>query len=104
MKRPRWDQIKLPKATIADMGPNYYIETVNTSIGIYRKSDGSSVAAFTFNTYMSQGNSGSLRDTNNFGDLVALGDRVLCARRTFGKYIIRWVGQLARRLTLADLL
>ena len=56
------------------MGPTYYIQTVNTSIGIYRKSDGALVAAFTFNTFMSQGNFGNLCDTNNFGDPVVLYD------------------------------
>ena len=49
-----------------DVGPEYYIQTVNTSIGIYRKSDGVRVAAFTFNTLMSQGHFGNLCDTDNF--------------------------------------
>src|SRR4029079_19801218 len=39
-----------------DVGPTYYIQTVNTSIGIYDKSNGNRVAAFTFNAFMSQGN------------------------------------------------
>jgi hypothetical protein len=58
----------------SDVGPNYVIETVNTSIGIFDKSNGSRVAAFTFNTFMSQGNFGNLCDTNNFGDPVVLYD------------------------------
>ena len=57
-----------------DVGPTYYIQTVNTSIGIYDKSNGNRVAAFTFNTFMSQGNFGNLCDTNNFGDPVVLYD------------------------------
>ena len=57
-----------------DVGPNDYIETVNTSIGVFRKSDGFQEAAFTFNTFMSQGNFGNLCDTNNFGDPVVLYD------------------------------
>ncbi len=57
-----------------DVGPNYYIQTVNTSIGIYDKSNGNRVAAFTFNTFMHQGNFGNLCDTNNFGDPVVLYD------------------------------
>ena len=44
-----------PPDTNGDVGPTYYIQTVNTSIGIYAKSDGARVAAFTFNTFMSQG-------------------------------------------------
>jgi len=57
-----------------DVGPNYYIQTVNTSIGIYDKSNGNRVAAFTFNSFMSQGHFGNLCDTNNFGDPVVLYD------------------------------
>ena len=57
-----------------DVGPEYYIQTVNTSIGIYRKADGVRVAAFTFDTFMSQGNFGNLCDTDNFGDPVVVYD------------------------------
>ncbi|MEP6485231.1 MAG: carboxypeptidase regulatory-like domain-containing protein [Rudaea sp.] len=63
-----------PPDTNGDVGPTYYIETVNTSIGIYRKSDSVQVAAFTFDTFMSQGNFGNLCDTDNFGDPVVLYD------------------------------
>jgi uncharacterized repeat protein (TIGR01451 family) len=57
-----------------DVGPTYYIQTVNTSIGVFRKSDNTRVAAFTFDTFMSQGHFGNLCDTNNFGDPVVLYD------------------------------
>jgi len=63
-----------PPDTNGDVGPNYYIQTVNTSIGVYRKSDGFREAAFTFDTFMSQGSFGNLCDTNNFGDPVVLYD------------------------------
>ena len=63
-----------PPDTVGDVGPIYYIQAVNTSIGIYRKSDGVRVAAFTFDTFMSQGNFGNLCDTDNFGDPVILYD------------------------------
>src|SRR5258708_3412604 len=63
-----------PPDTNGDVGPTYYIQTINTSVGIYQKSDGTRVAAFTFNTLMSQGNFGNLCDTNNFGDPVVLYD------------------------------
>jgi len=55
------------------VGPNHYIETVNTSIGIYNKT-GTQLAAFTFNTFMSLGAFGNLCDTNNFGDPVVVYD------------------------------
>ncbi|MEK6335652.1 MAG: carboxypeptidase-like regulatory domain-containing protein [Acidobacteriota bacterium] len=57
-----------------DVGPAYYIQTVNTSIGIFNKSTGVRVAAFTFDTFMSQGSFGNLCDTDNFGDPVVLYD------------------------------
>ena len=63
-----------PPDTNGDVGPTYYIEAVNTSIGIYNKFDGTRVAAFTFDTFMSQGHFGNLCDTENFGDPVALYD------------------------------
>ncbi len=63
-----------PPDTNGDVGPNHFIQTVNTAIGIYRKSDGVRLAGFTFNTFMSQGNFGNLCDTNNFGDPVVLYD------------------------------
>ncbi|MEK6302004.1 MAG: C25 family cysteine peptidase [Acidobacteriota bacterium] len=63
-----------PPDTVGDVGPLHYIQAVNTSIGIYRKSDSAQLAAFTFDTFMSQGNFGNLCDTDNFGDPVILYD------------------------------
>ncbi len=62
-----------PPDTVGDVGPTYFIQAINTSIGVYNKSGGQ-VAAFTFNTFMSQGHFGNLCDTNNFGDPVVLYD------------------------------
>ena len=39
-----------PPDTNGDVGPTYYIQTINTSIGIFDKATGVRVAAFTFNT------------------------------------------------------
>ncbi|HUG31045.1 MAG TPA: hypothetical protein VMQ65_11095 [Candidatus Limnocylindria bacterium] len=63
-----------PPDTNGDVGPTYYIQTINTAIGIYNKATGSRVAGFTFNAFMSQGNFGNLCDTDNFGDPVVLYD------------------------------
>ncbi|MCU7370315.1 hypothetical protein PEC18_05375 [Paucibacter sp. O1-1] len=63
-----------PPDTSGDVGPTYYIQTVNSSVGIFRKSDGFMEAGFSFNTFMSQGNFGNLCDTANFGDPVVLYD------------------------------
>jgi hypothetical protein len=63
-----------PPDANGDVGPTYYIQAINTSVGIYRKSDSVLVAAFTFNTLMSQGSFNNVCDTNNLGDPVVLYD------------------------------
>ena len=63
-----------PPDTNGDVGPDYYIQSVNTSVGIYASPTASAMAAFTFDTLMSQGNFGNLCDTDNFGDPVVLYD------------------------------
>ncbi len=63
-----------PPDTNGDVGPVYYIQTINASMGVYDKASGTRIAAFSFNTFMSQGNFGNLCDTANFGDPVTLYD------------------------------
>src|SRR5436190_900183 len=63
-----------PPDTNGDVGPNYYIQAINTSIGIFDKSNGHLVTAFGFNTFMSQGHFGNPCDTSNVGDPVVLYD------------------------------
>ncbi|HEX6163367.1 MAG TPA: carboxypeptidase-like regulatory domain-containing protein [Vicinamibacterales bacterium] len=63
-----------PPDTNGDVGPDYYIQSINSSLGIYDKTTGARVAAFTLDTFMSQGNFGNLCDTDNFGDPVVLYD------------------------------
>jgi hypothetical protein len=63
-----------PPDTNGDVGPQYYIQTINTAVGIYDKSSGARVTAFIFNTLMSQGTFGNLCDTANSGDPVVLYD------------------------------
>jgi hypothetical protein len=63
-----------PPDTNGDVGPTYYVQTINTSIGIYDKSDGTRVTAFVFDDLMKQGNFGNVCDTENFGDPVVLYD------------------------------
>ena len=63
-----------PPDTNGDVGPTYYVQTINTAIGIYDKSTGSRIAAFSFDAFMSQGAFGNLCDTDNFGDPVVVYD------------------------------
>src|SRR5204862_8318054 len=57
-----------------DVGPNDYVQTVNTSIGIWSKSTGTRAAAMTFDTLFSQAATGTPCDNSNQGDPVALYD------------------------------
>ena len=57
-----------------DVGPNHYIQTVNTSIGVYDKTTGNRLAAFTFNTFFAGHFGGNLCETQNFGDPVVVYD------------------------------
>ena len=57
----------------------YYIQTVNTSIGIFEKDTGNLVAAFTFDDFFD--GTGTACDNNNYGDPIVLYDR----------YLDRWI-------------
>ncbi|HEX5501683.1 MAG TPA: immunoglobulin domain-containing protein [Thermomicrobiales bacterium] len=56
-----------------DVGPNNYVQAVNTSIGIFGKT-GAQEAAFTFDSLWSGANTGTACDTSNQGDPVVLYD------------------------------
>lgn len=62
-----------PPDTDGDVGPNHYIQAVNTSIAIYNKS-GARLAAFTFNTFFD--GTGTPCDASNQGDPVVLYDSI----------------------------
>jgi len=72
-----------PPDTNGDVGPAYYIQTVNTSIGVFDKATGSRVAAFTFDALFGQSPTGTPCDNNNQGDPVVvydpIGDRWIIA-------------------------
>ena len=63
-----------PPDTNGDAGPTYYIQTVNTSIGIYNKSTGALVSATTFDSFFPS-SVGSPCDNDNNGDVIVLYDR-----------------------------
>src|SRR5262245_20873700 len=63
-----------PPDTNGDVGPNHFIQTVNTSIGIFDKATGAPLAAFTFDTFFSQQPTGTPCDNSNQGDPVVLYD------------------------------
>lgn len=69
------------KTNVEDGGnlKGYYIQTVNTSIGIFDKATGTLVAAFTFDDFFDGTNTPC--DNNNYGDPIVLYDR----------YLDRWI-------------
>ncbi len=62
-----------PPDTNGDIGPDHYIQTVNTSIGIYDRA-GTQLAAFTFDTFFD--GTSSPCDADNHGDPIVLYDDV----------------------------
>src|SRR5205085_183610 len=65
-----------PPDTNGDIGPNHYIQSVNDAYAIYDKSTGALLAAFTENSLFSGGPTGTLCDTNSFGDPVVIYDEL----------------------------
>jgi hypothetical protein len=56
-----------------DVGPNHYVQAVNTAIGIFSKT-GTPLAATTFSAYWAGAGTGTSCDTNNNGDPIVLYD------------------------------
>ena len=65
-----------PPDTHGDVGPNYYVQAVNTSIGIFDKTTGSKLAGFTFNAFFSTNGAADVCATSNRGDPVVLYDQI----------------------------
>jgi len=61
-----------PPDTNGDVGPNHYVQTVNTSVGIFDKSNGSVLYRGTLD--FSAGNTGTPCDNSNQGDPVVVYD------------------------------
>ena len=63
-----------PPDTNGDVGPNHYIQAVNSAYAIFDKATGARLAAFTENSLFSGGPTGTICDTGSFGDPVVLYD------------------------------
>lgn len=63
-----------PPDTNGDVGPTYYIQTVNTSFGVFNKSNGTQVTAFTINNLWSVSGTSTPCLNENAGDPVVLHD------------------------------
>ncbi len=62
-----------PPDTNGDVGPTYYIETVNMSVGIFDKATGTRVVGITYDDFF-QGPAGTVCDNQNAGDPVVIYD------------------------------
>jgi len=62
-----------PPDTNGDVGPDHYVQTVNTSIGIYNKTTGVLITQITFNEFFP--NDGSACAAGHSGDPVVVYDR-----------------------------
>ena len=63
-----------PPDTVGDVGPNHFVQAVNTSIGIYNKVTGAAFATFTFNSLWSGAGTGTPCDTSHNGDPTVIYD------------------------------
>src|ERR1700694_1482415 len=57
-----------PPDTVGDVGPNHFVQAVNTSVGIYDKTSGAALATFTFDALWAGDGTGTPCDTDNGGD------------------------------------
>ena len=62
-----------PPDTVGDVGPNHYIQAVNSSVRIFNKS-GATLSTFTFNSLWSGAGTGTSCDTANQGDPTVIYD------------------------------
>ncbi len=63
-----------PADPTGDVGPEHYVQAINTALAVYDKSGNILAGPMNLDTFMSQGNFGNLCDTDNFGDPVVLYD------------------------------
>lgn len=52
-----------PPDPVGDVGPNHFVQAVNTSVGIFDKNSGSALATFTFNSLWASAGTGTSCDT-----------------------------------------
>jgi len=63
-----------PPDTVGDVGPNHFVQAVNTSVGIYNKTTGAAISTFTFNSLWSGAGTGTSCDTLHGGDPTVIYD------------------------------
>ena len=78
-----------PPDTNGAVGPTYYIQTVNTSFGVFNKGTGTREAASTLDALFASANTGTPCDNSHQGDPVALYDgSVINDSGPVGRFIV----------------
>src|SRR5438552_4887909 len=57
-----------PPDPVGDVGPNHFVQAVNTSVGIYDKATGATLSTFTFDALWGSANTGTSCDNFHGGD------------------------------------
>ena len=57
-----------PPDPVGDVGPNHFVQAVNTSVGVFDKATGTALTTFTFNSLWANANTGTSCDTFHGGD------------------------------------
>jgi hypothetical protein len=65
-----------PPDTHGDVGPQHFIQAVNTSIGVFDKASGTRLAAFTFDNFFVANGGSDACATYNYGDPFVLYDQI----------------------------
>ena len=63
-----------PPDTVGDVGPNHFVQAVNTSVGIYNKTTGAAISTFPFSALWSGAGTGTPCDTSHNGDPTVVYD------------------------------
>ena len=63
-----------PPDTVGDVGPNHFVQAVNTSVGIYNKTTGAVITTFPFSSLWQGASTGTSCDTFHGGDPTVIYD------------------------------
>ena len=61
-----------PPDTVGDVGPNHFVQAVNTSVGIFDKATSAALATFTFDDLWANAGTGTSCDTFHGGDVTVI--------------------------------
>lgn len=71
-----WTNVGWPPDTNGDVGPNHYVQSVNSSFAVFNKTGGLVMGPVTFNAAWSGVHSGTVCDNKNEGDPISIYDPI----------------------------